>query len=214
MRYTTAMMHKKLVIIIAIFVGVLIVASGVIGAMVVLNRNNAASNSPMTATTDTDPSKQEDQTTPDLSVDLGACTVVSYSTISEALALYIPEVRDANNRGFGYEGNGDRSQSCVYAFSSKDNQSNRLTVTVTEFSNEANKSNTILDHKDNVSVAGIGESAYFATSTDAVANQTSYSLFVIKDMKLYTFVILQNEDTDKFTAASAKEALVTLGQAI
>jgi hypothetical protein len=209
MPYTTARMHKKVVIIIAIAVGVLITVSGVVGTILVLNRDTTTP--PTTSTIEINDSEQESQTTPDLSVDLGACTIVSYYTISEALALYIPEVREANNRGFGYEENGDRSQSCVYAFSAKNNLYNRFTLTVTEFLNETNKNNVILAHKDDTIVAGLGEKAYSATNTEA--KQTSYSLFMIKDMKLYTFVILQGA-VDQFTETSAHEALATIAKTV
>lgn len=208
-------MHKKAVVIIAIIAGLLIIASGVVGTILILNPNKANQSAGPESSVDIDPLKQEEQTTPDLSVELGACTAVSHDDIANALSPMITEVRDANNRGFGYEGNGDKSQSCVYAFSAENNLSNRLTVTVVEFKDETNKANAAMGLEDNTAVSGIGDKAAFSSQVDTdVLKQHSYSLFVIIDMKQYALTILQPSDSDKFTAETAQTALETIAKSI
>jgi hypothetical protein len=209
-------MHKKAIIVIAIIVGLLIITSGVVGAVLVLNKKTSPTTSDQTpATVNGGPEEQEAQTTPDLSVDLGACTVVTHTDVSESLAPTITSVRDAVNRGFGYERNGDKSQSCVYPFSADDNLSNRLTVTVTEFSSATNKSDAEQAIEDFSEVTGIGEKASFMSALGTTDfKQNTYSLFVIKDMKMYLFAIAQPTDSDKFTAASAQSALETLAKSL
>jgi len=208
-------MHKKLIIIIAIVVGVLIIAAGVVGAITVLNKQNNAKTVEETAKNwDADPSKQEAQTTPDLSVDLGACTTLSVETISDSLKPNVTEVRDANNRGFGYEMNGDRSQSCVYAFSASENLSNRFTLTVTELKDDTNKKNAIADLANYTEVSGVGEKAGFLFEGNEDLMQNSYTLIVVKDMNRYTLNILQPSDDDAFTKDNAQAALLKIAQSI
>jgi hypothetical protein len=208
-------MHKKAIIVIAIIVGLLIVTSGVVGAILVLNKKTDSNTGVIPGTVNGSPEEQESQTTPDLSVDLGACTVVSQADVSGAVSPQIATVRDAVNRGFGYEKNGDKSQSCVYPFSADSNLTNRLTITVTAFNNETNKNNSISDLNDFTAVQGIGEKAAFTSETDETSlQQNTYSLFFINDMTLYRFTIAQPIDGDKFTAATAQSALETLAKSL
>lgn len=209
-------MHKKAVIIIAIIVGVLIIASGVVGTIVALNHNkNESAQTTPAPKGSSDATKQEEQTTPDLSVDLGACSSIPFATITKALKPPVVDVRDAKNLGFGYEKNGNRSQSCAYPFSENNNQSNRFTLTITEFSTDENKSNAVKGFEDYTAVSGIGEKAGFTSYQDAaVTKQNSYSLFVIIDQKQYGFTILQPNDSDAFTVTTAQKALEEIAQSL
>lgn len=209
-------MHKKAVIIIAIIVGVLIITSGVVGAIVALNRSvEPAKVDPTVATKDVDPLKQEDQTTPDLSVDLGACTTIPLITITKNLKPPVTDIRDAENRGFGYENGGNRSQSCVYAFSAENNLNNRLTITVSEFKDNTSKSDAIKGLEDYEAVSGIGEEAGFTSSQDAeFLKQNTYSLFVIKGQEQFTFAITQPSESDVFTVTTAKAALEEIAKTL
>lgn len=209
-------MHKKAVIIIAIIVGVLIIASGVVGTIIALNHNkNEAALTTPTPKGDPDPTKQEEQTTPDLSVDLGACSAVPFVTITKALKPPVSEVRDAKNLGFGYEAGGNRSQSCAYPFSENNNQNNRFTLTVTEFSSNENKNNAVKGFEDYTLVSGIGENAGFTSYQDsAVTKRNSYSLFVIIDQKQYAFTILQPNESDVFTITTAQKALEEIARSL
>lgn len=208
-------MHKKLIVIIAVIVGVLIIAAGVVGAITVLNKQHDAQKAEETAKNwDADPTKQEAQTTPDLSVDLGACTVVSAETIANSLKPPVTEVRDAENRGFGYEMNGDRSQSCVFAFSAADNLMNRFTLTVTEFKDDTNKKNAVTELANYTMVSGIGEKAGYQAASDENLKQDSYILIFIKDMKQYTLGILQPSEGDVFAKDTAQTALEKIAKSI
>lgn len=209
-------MHKKAIIIIAVIAGILIIASGVVGVIVALNRSATPSQADTsTAAADADPSKQEERTTPDLSVDLGACTIIPFSTITKNLKPPVADVRDAENRGFGYEGNGDRSQSCVFAFSADSTTDNRFTIIVTEFKDDTNKNNAVKGLEDYEAVTGIGDHAGFISSQDSeVIKQNTYTLLVITGSKQYTFTLAQPSESDVFTKPTAQTALEAIAESL
>jgi len=204
-------MRKKVIIIVASVVGVLLISGGVVGALV-LTRGAApqpAKTTPFDPTkghSNSDPALQESQTKPDLSVDLGACSLVTQGAIEQALGI---KTQPADNRGYGHEGTGDEAQSCVFAFSADSNASNRLTVTVTKFANQDNADLAMSGFKNEANIDSLGDAAYFVSQPgDANQKQNAYALTVFKDLKQYDFTILQPVPGDIYTDASAKAALV------
>lgn len=209
-------MHKKVIIIIAIIVGLLMVGGGIVGAILISQRpaTPAASTESPVSDLDADPAKQEAQTTPDLSIDLGACTAVTHEVLNEALVPPLKDVRDAINRGFGHEANGDKSQSCVYPFSVENTLNNRFTLTVTEFKDATNKADAIKGLASYTELPDIGEKAGYSAATDTDLKQNSYMLLFVEDMKLYSLILLQPLDSDVFSKETAQAALVTIAHAI
>lgn len=215
--------HKKLIIVIAIAVGALIITSGVIGAVLSINRQVAPEVAVAPAPQDSDPTKQEAETTPDLSVDLGACTVVDFATIQSALGNVVTTIQPAINRGVGRDQFDGQSQSCIYGFTTEDTTNDRLTITVAQFASESIKGDAVAGYKDiAASVASIGEQAYFLITTDKTTvegnpypvDRRMYELSFFDGLKLYTFTITQPAADDALTAQTAQAALEVIARSI
>ena len=210
--------HKKVIVVLASAVGVLIIAAGVFGAIYALDKTLNAPE--QIVETNPDPNLQEQQTVADTSIDLGACTLVSRTDIATAAGDAVTNVADGMNRGFGHEASGDVSQTCVYPFNDGQNEDDRLTVTVTEFDSTENKSTAIDGFVDQTVVENLGERAYYVyTETEAddegVTEATySYSLYFFTELKLYYLTIIQPSTTNKFTQESARTTLTELASKI
>jgi len=217
MQYTTCIiMRKKVIIIIASVLGAVIVTGGVVGALYLINHGapkpaaKVATFDPTKGHSNADPTLQESQTKPDLSVDLGACSFVTQGSIEAALGI---KTQPADNRGYGHEGSGDVSQSCVYAFSADNNAANRLTVTVTKFMNQDNATASKSDFSGATKVSDLGDVAYFTSQLNETGlNQDQYALFVFKDLKRYDFTILQPVPGDTYSVSSAQAALTAIAK--
>ena len=209
-------MRKKVIIIVASVVGALLVTGGVVGALYFINHGapkptaKVAAFDPTKGHSNADPTLQESQTTPDLSVDLGACSLVTQGAIEAALGV---KTQAADNRGYAHEGAGDASQSCVFAFSADSNASNRLTVTVTKFANQATRTLAVTGFADATKVDSLGDSAYFTSQPgDRNLKQDQYTLFVFKGLMGYDFTILQPTPGDTFTSTSAQTDLTSVAK--
>lgn len=151
-----------------------------------------------------DSTKQEAQTTPDLSKDLGACNVTSVDAIN---AMLNTSAQPANNRGIAHIRGGE-AQSCVYSLSQDDVGSNRVTITVTDYATSDAQNQAATGYSAYTPVGGVGEQAYFLTS----ANGTIYTLAVLKDQKSVEFMLTVPSSTNPFTDSLALDALKALAQ--
>jgi hypothetical protein len=103
----------------------------------------------------------------------------------------------------------------VYAFSDDNTTDNRLTIIVTEFKDDTNKSNAIKGFEDYETVTGIGDHAGFMSSQDPeVTKQNTYSLSVIIESKQYTFTLAQPSESDVFTTSSAQTVLKEIAKSL
>jgi hypothetical protein len=209
-------MRKKVLIIIASVVGAAIITGGVVGALYAFNHGapkpaaKVAAFDPTKGHSNSDPTLQESQTTPDLSTDLGACSIVTQGSIEAGLGM---KTQAADNRGYGHEGSGDISQSCVYALSADNSASNRITVTVTKFASQDNATMAASGYTTATKVANLGDAAYFTSQLgDTGLKQDQYELVVFKDLKSYDFVILQPVPGDAYSESSAQAALTAIAK--
>jgi len=218
--YTEDMQKKALIIVISI-VAVLVIAGGVTGALLLakvaqpLRTTADMSDTPTAPVIDNekqteDPSKQDATATPNLSVDLGACTIITQATIQTAIGNKAT-VAAADNRGYSKEANGDGIQQCVFSFAADGSLNNRYVTRVTSFANEASKTNSLGALGEYATVSGLGEAAFFSAESepqdDRTAARNDYTLYVVKDMKLYMLTIAQPGDADLFTSLTAQAAL-------
>lgn len=218
-------MIKKVPLLIISIAAIAVVAGSVVGVLALTNgfgvvsTESEASQTPDKDSKDNkpeyaDPSKQESQTTPDLSKDLGACTILSRESIVAATQQRVATVGAAVNRGYASESDGDGSQGCTYAFSDVDALNDRLGVTVTTFSTNERLAASKSAYTNEEKVDGIGDAAYFmSVSTESSAGtpaQNSYSLSIFKGSKLYVITIAQPTDSDAFTRSTAREAIVEI----
>jgi|GEM_PF-3454945 len=221
MQYTYEYMHHhKIIVIVAIFVGVLIFGAGAYGVWRQIESRSSTTETTEEAvfadeaTWDNDPTKQEEQTTPDLSVDLGACTFVNKSAIESAVKPVVTVVGEPSNRGYGHESNGNESQTCTYTLGEIASIDNRFIVTVTKFAKDQAKKDSLTEAATFEAVAGIGQKAFFAKDAgeDESVDSNGYSLHVYKDLALYTFTIRQPMAKDVFTDQTAKTALESVAK--
>ena len=221
--YTEDMSKKALIILIS-FASIIVIAGGVVGALVLIkgsadkvtdsNQSEVAKDD----SRDTDPSKQEETVTPDMSIDLGACTILTQATLQSTLTPAIKTVGEAVNRGYTKEFNGDELQSCIFGFTADNSMENRFTTTVTRFTKDTSKEAAIKGFAGATTADNIGDIAYYLTSNapegESTPARNDYGLYVFKGMKLTSFVISQPGTSDVFTEATAQEKLRTLAQSI
>ena len=214
-------MVKKIPLILISIAGVVVVAGGVVAGLTAFVGNDSKTAETSNATkpvnndlVETDPAKQELNTTPDLSKDLGACTTVTKASVVSAIGSSVVLVGEPTNRGYGKEGVGTGSQSCTFALSDKDAINDRLSVSVTVFENDETLAVSKQAYVDAEKIQNIGEVAYFQTNSTPASSvtpaQNDYSIAVFKGMKLYAFTIAQPAEDDAFTSASAKIALTSI----
>ena len=216
------MLNKRKLVIISI--AAVIVVAAIVTTVLFLTMHRAVAPSVTTASKSdpakADPSKQEAQTTPDLSKDLGACTAVTKATVVTALGTKVKTVGDADNRGYaGSSAKGDAgSQTCVFALSSANTLNNRYSTTVTQFSTTDSQKVSEEAYVAMTKLDGIGTSAYFeAVDTTASAGTTAlhaYNVYIFSGSKLYTLTLTQPTDLDAFTSTTAQAALTTIAKSI
>jgi len=216
-------MPKKALLIVISIVSILVIAGGVTGALLLAKVARPSDTAVQPVTTapveDTgeneDPSKQDPNVKPDLSVDLGACTLIPQASVQAAVGNKIT-VAAADNRGYSKEFGGDGTQLCVYSFVTDGSLNNRFTTRVTKFPDEKSKTAAITDLEDVISVSGLGDTAFFSSSSEPASGKTparnDYSLYIFKDLNFYSLSIAQPGDKDLYTANTAQAVLQTIAQ--
>ncbi len=210
-------MNKKALIITLSIIGVLLVSGGVFGALVLFGNSSESNTESVTKKGDQGLSKQEADVIPDLSLDLGACTIVTKTQITTALASYdITTISEGHDRGIADTGRGIKAQSCVFVFNNSTDINDRLTVTVNKFPNDATKMTalsgfTTTDQASGLqnqsTISSVGEAAFYGTSQDPALSINTYVVFVFKDDKQYDITLSRPSATDMFTATTAKTVL-------
>lgn len=208
-------MNKKVLIALIVVVGLL--AAGAVTWAVIVNqlRNEAVSRPTLDPTRPSDvaadPALQEAQVVPDLSTDLGACSSVTRSIIDQATGL---DAREPKNLGIANEGRGNTAQTCVYSFDDSDSQTNRFVLTITAQASEEVKKAALADYPSSSIVSGVGETAYYVTSSLTSPAQNQYTLAVFNGLNRYSLTLIQPTETDAFAAQQAKNALITIAGSI
>lgn len=208
---------NKRVIVLGILI-VIIVASGIFGALYVLNNHDAATTENKDFSPD--PAKQESQTEPDLSRDLGACE--SYPIkVKDVLGDRVDYVSEPDNRGIGHEPSGDTTQSCVYHLKQNETGDNRLILSVTEFSNDTNKQAALDAFNEQKSIKSelddeqnIDGAYYVNANTGEDSTQHTYSVYVFFQNRLIQYQLDQPASSGTFDEQSAEQALLTIANSI
>jgi hypothetical protein len=200
-------MSKKAIII--SLIAMLVVAGGVVGALV-LYKN------PLASTFGTDPSVP---LAADTSKDYGACTLLDNATILSALGVSSADLYGPNNMGRIYSHLGDESQTCVYSFvpgGTIDNGfhiENSLSVEVYVYKNQSTKDKVVIDPNYTPAVVtGVADSATFAGIKSDDPSASQYVLKAVSGLKTYTFTLTKPTDGNTFTDSSARTALETIAK--
>ena len=173
------------------------------------------------SSTDSDPTKQEAQSTPDLTADYGACGTVTEQQITDILSPEASiEVQPAVNRGIGNLADGSTMHACVYSLAQNENGTKRLTIGVTRLGTSDLEDTTISAYSEYPSVDGVGEIAFFVPAVDSPpANEadptpatTTYSLMTINGQYKIEFLLTMPRATDEFTNETAQAALTALAR--
>jgi hypothetical protein len=160
------------------------------------------------------------ETTPDLSVNYGACDLVSVSEIKASLGETADTISEGFNTGRGYESNGNSAQNCVYGLSEKvtsitsEMLDNSLYTTVYVYGSQESKDADQAVYTSNTVVTGIGDKAVFINSSDADLKTTKYELRVASGMRYFAFTLKQATDSTLLDEPSAIAALKELASNI
>ena len=214
-------LRKRILISLAILIGVAGLVFGGLYAYRALQ--------PEPAVVDTATKK----TTPDLSKDYGACTILNKETVKSALGTAGENLQDPQNNGIvGGKKVGDGmdnlvfdAQGCVYAFVSGGtfengfHSDNGLNVAVTQYTNESGPATFIEAIRGEPlieEIPDLGDDAFYSSNTTAngPTPQYSFKLQVFKDKTLYEYTIHQPGKEATFTADTAKTALVTIAKSV
>lgn len=208
-------MNKRVIVLGTLVL--IIVASGIFGALYVLNNHDAATSENKDFSPD--PAKQESQTQPDLTRDLGACEDYPIE-VKDILGDRADYVSEPDNRGIGHEPSGDTTQSCVYHLKQNETGDNRLTLSVTEFLNDKNKQaalDAFSEQKNVKSEFNDGQhldgAYYISTNADDSAQRT-YTVYVFFQNQLIQYQLDQPAASDAFDERSAEQALLTMANSI
>lgn len=199
-------MDKKVFIIAGVVV--VILAAG--GAFVLSNKKDdtkpSSSNTQSTKTTD---SSNSDTT----KEDLGACAAADASVIKQALGTAAANLGAQQNTGVNGLGDGDKGQTCVYPFVEGATVTNSFYVDLASYASQATFNDASKYSSGGTSIAGIGDSASYAPGkTLAATSSKEFSLTVLKDKKIWKFVIGQPSAKVTFDDASAQTALVQIAK--
>lgn len=198
-------MSKKLLIGIVSVLAV-IISAGIAVAVLAFFQGNTEEpvNTPTAQTGEIspDPAAQEAQTTPDLSADLKACTIVSKQTIAEAFPE-LATLRDGDNLGVGNEFDGSRSQTCVYRLEEGQALTNRISVTVTDYQNESRTTLAKEGYVDPISLSRSGVEAYAYTESDQERRFVSVIVFSGTTSELYAITLPASSELLSEQAAQA-----------
>lgn len=197
----------------ALIIGIVVVLLVAIGTTTVLFliKNNTASNQTKLI---------PNGTTPDLSVDYGACDLLSTDTIKSILGLGSDNLFAGFDTGKGSSGGGDSAQNCVYGFKDKvivisnDMLLDTFYTTVYIFGDDARKdaARNVYDSGD--VILGLGDKAAFFEKSGETLDYTNYEVRVGNGLLDYSFSIRQSKDSTLFTSASAKSKLTELAKSV
>lgn len=204
-------MSKKVLLIIGSILAVVVIAGAAVGGLVLLQGSPQTEETP-TAPAASEPSfapdQQEAQATPDLSLDLKACTIVDKSAIETAFPASIGTIRDADNRGVGYEPGGARSQSCVYRLEDGQALTNRFTVTVTTYADASAVALAKEGYTDSVETSLPGAEAFSYNEASDLSQLYSVIIFTGTSSALFALQLPTNQEA--ISSADASAALIRL----
>lgn len=144
------------------------------------------------------------ETTPDTSVDFGACDIVSIDAIKSSLGAIADTISEGFDTGRAYESNGNSGQNCVYGLSqpvttiSDETLKDSFYTTVYVYGTQASEDDaaSIYESSSNTAVTGIGDKAVFMNLTDETLETTKYELRVSSGMRYFAFTLNQLSDDD------------------
>jgi hypothetical protein len=207
-------MTKKVIII--SILAVVVVAAAVVGGLVLLKSFKSSTDATVAVT--------PPSLVADTSKDFGACSIVDKSSIKSVLSTPAADLQGPDNVGRGLVGNGDESQTCVYAFipgGTIDNGftiNNSFNIEVYVFGSDAIKQSALqLISDDLTEVPSLGERATYAVYIDAADvpdAKIQYSLIVYSGLKRYTFTINEPRDAPLYSSETASAALKTIARSV
>lgn len=164
---------------------------------------------------------------PDTTKDFGACKLLDKEKLKTALGtpaatLQGPDnlglVRSSSDNGTGLLG--DESQVCSYSFitggkfETNFNIEQGFSVEIFKYATKMSTDAAIATHANDTSVAGLGDSAYYGSTTNEFQGITQYWLTVFKGQTHYSYRISEIMSDTAYTTESARQALEAIAKQV
>lgn len=206
---------------ILIAAGVLVVSTGItVGVLYAVKQSQPAPKDDTSTATVLDHSK-----------DYGACTMLDFATVKQALGSSAATLQQPENMGIvgnkevgeGVEDLVSDSQLCIYAFETGGtlengyNSGNAFIIEKRIYINEGGPQ-ALIDQIEETSIttpiSGIGDKAFYNANDAATGPDATYSfkLEVFQDKTSIKYMIRVPADSKSFTAETAQTALVKLAK--
>jgi len=203
-------MSKKVIIISV--ASVILIAGAVFGALYFIKKSSTPSEQAPVA---------EAKTTPDLSVNFGACDLLNKETIKTALGAVAKDLQGPGDMGRAFLKGGDQSQVCVYSFvgdanfDNNFNQTNSFNVEVFVHASQSSIDTLKTAVSDGKTVVtGIGDGAVYYSRADQAVTYQSFTLIVYSGLKHYTYNISIPKSDTRLNADSARTALESIAKSV
>ncbi|MDB5162153.1 MAG: hypothetical protein JWM52_661 [Candidatus Saccharibacteria bacterium] len=208
---------KKILISLVV---IIIVAGGVVGGLVLFNKPTLTQVAP-------EEEREIYPMAPDNTKDFGACKLLDKEKLKTALGtpaatLQGPDnlglVRSSSDNGTGLLG--DQSQVCGYSFitggkfETSFNIDQGFSVEIYKYATKMSTDAAIATHANDTPVAGLGDSAFYGSTTNEFQGITQYWLTVFSGETHYSYRISEKISDAKYTSETAQAALEAIAKQV